>query len=154
MRRKASVSARAISGDGSKLCVGIAVARFNGDITEKLLAGARETLRAWGVKDARVSIARVSGSYELPLACARLIKRHKLDAVVALGCIIKGETKHDEYLAHAVSTGLMQVMLSTNTPIGFGVITANTLQQARARARGAANKGSEAAAAALESAIV
>ncbi len=152
MRRKAHAAQRALVGDGSKLRVGIAVARFNEDITEALLFGARETLRAWGVKDAHVYVIRVAGSYELPLAIARLIKRHKLDAAVALGCIVKGETKHDEYLAHAVATGLMQLMLSTNVPIGFGVITANTLQQARARSRGRANKGSEAAAAALESA--
>ncbi len=152
MRRTAHTTQRTTRGDGSKLRVGIAVARFNEDITTALLDGARETLRAWGVKDAHVHVSHVAGSYELPLACARLIKRHKLDAALALGCIVKGETKHDEYLAQAVANGLMQLMLSTNVPIGFGVITANTLQQARVRSRGTANKGSEAAAAALESA--
>ncbi len=150
MRRQQRV--RAV-GNASALRVGIVVAQFNEDITEKLLAGARDTLRTFKVKEHNVYVLHVHGSYELPLASARIIKRHKVHAVIALGCIVKGETKHDEYIAHAVAQGLMDVMLSAQVPVGFGVITATTLRQAQARACGSANKGSEAARAALEAAL-
>ena len=141
-------------GDASKLRVGIVVSRFNPDVTGGMLEGARATLRAWKVKDEHVHVAHVYGSFELPLACARLIKKKKLDAVIALGCIVKGETRHDEYLAQATSYGLMRLMLDVNTPVGFGLITTNNLKQARERSRGENNKGSEAATAALELALL
>jgi 6,7-dimethyl-8-ribityllumazine synthase len=139
--------------DASKLKVGIVVSRFNEDVTASMFDGACVALRAWKVKDVNVHIARVYGSFEIPFACAALIKKHHLDAVVALGCIIKGETRHDEYLAQATSYGLMRVMLDTGVPVGFGVITTNNLKQAHARSRGATNKGSEATFAALEAAL-
>ena len=141
-------------GDASKLRVGIVVSRFNPDVTGGMLEGARATLRAWKVKDEHVHVAHVYGSFELPLACARLIKKKKLDAVIALGCIVKGETRHDEYLAQATSYGLMRLMLDVNTPVGFFLITTNNLKQARERSRGENNKGSEAATAALELALL
>src|SRR3989338_2784799 len=141
-------------GDASKLRVGIVVSRFNPDVTGGMLEGARATLRAWKVKDEHVHVAHVYGSFELPLACARLIKKRKLDAVIALGCIVKGETRHDEYLAQATSYGLMRLMLATNTPVRFGLITTNNLKQARERSRGENNKGSEATTAALELALL
>jgi len=141
-------------GDASKLRVGIVVSRFNPDVTGGMLEGARATLRAWKVKDEHVHVAHVYGSFELPLACARLIKKKKLDAVIALGCIVKGETRHDEYLAQATSYGLMRLMLDVNTPVGFGLITTNNLKQARERSRGENNKGSEATTAALELALL
>lgn len=139
--------------DASKLHVGIVVARFNGDITRALLDGARATLRTWKVKDANIQILHVPGAFEIPLGCAKLLKK-KFDCILALGCVIKGETKHDEYISHAVAQGLTRLMLDTGVPIGFGVITPNNLAQARARARGKANHGAAAARAALEMALV
>lgn len=153
MQRK-EYSKKKIVGNASKLKVGIVASRFNEDVTDNMVAGAQATLKQWGVKDANVHILRVYGSFEIPLACARLILRRKLDAVVAIGCIIKGETRHDEYLARATTDGLMRLMLDTGVPVGFGIITTNDLKQAHARSRGEANKGSEAAAAALELALI
>ena len=140
-------------GGAVRLKVGIAAARFNEDITEALLRGAREVIRAWGVKESNVHVLRVYGSFELPFACQRLIKKHKVGAVIALGCIVKGETRHDEYLAHAVLNGLQRVSLETGVPVGLGVLTTNTLAQARARSRGRHDHGAQAAQAALEAAL-
>lgn len=134
--------------------MGIAVSRFNEDITEALLSGARDMLKRWGVKDTNVRIARVNGSFELPFAAQRLIVRHKVHAVVALGCIVKGDTRHDEYLAEAVFAGLMQLGLEKQIPIGLGVLTTQNLSQARARARGNTNHGAHAAEAAVEAALL
>lgn len=139
--------------DASKLRVGIAVSEFNEDITGRMLEGAREVLQEWGVRDKNIHVARTYGSFELPIAALGLIRRHRVHAVVALGCIIKGETPHDVYLAHATSEGLMRVMLDAKVPVGFGVITTNDLAQAEARSRGKANKGREAAVAALMAAL-
>ena len=153
MQRK-EYAKKKITGDASKFRVGIVVSRFNSDITGPMLEGAKETLRAWKVKETNVHIAYVYGSFEIPLACARLIAKKKLDAVIAIGCIVKGETRHDEYLASAAAEGLMRVALDSKVPVGFGIITTNNLAQAKARSRGSANKGSEAATAALEAAFV
>jgi 6,7-dimethyl-8-ribityllumazine synthase len=144
---------KAPSGDASRLKIGIAVSEFNEDITGAMLEGALATLREWQVPEKAITIMRVPGAFELPLACRRLIKK-KADAVIALGCVIKGETKHDEYISHAVAHGLTQLMIETGVPIGFGVITPNTLTQAKARSKGKENKGIEAAVAALRMALV
>src|SRR3989344_1733212 len=141
------------AGDASRLKVGIAVSEFNGDITEAMLTAALETLRQWKVPARSVTVMHVPGSFELPLASANLIKKKNVDVVIALGCVIKGETKHDEYISNAVAQGLTQLMLTTGVPIGFGVITPNTLAQAKARSRGKANKGIEATIAALRMAL-
>ncbi len=140
--------------NASALKVGVVMSRFNSDITEAMLKGALETLREWRVKKQNITILKVPGSFEIPYACARLIKTKKLDALVALGCIIKGETKHDEYIASAVSHGLINIMREYNKPIGFGVITTNNLAQAKVRSRGRTNKGVEAAMTALEMALL
>lgn len=153
MRRREYEKKKA-AGNASGLSVGIVVSRFNEDITESMLDGARSTLRMWKVREKDIHVVRVYGSFEVPFACARLIKRKKLDAVIAIGCIVKGETRHDEYLARATTDGLMRVMLDYNVPVGFGIITTNDLKQAHARSRGVGNKGSEAAAAALEAALM
>ena len=141
------------AGDASRLKVGIAVSEFNSDVTGSMLTAALETLREWKVPTRNISVVHVPGSFELPLACAHLIDK-KVDVVVALGCVIKGKTKHDEYISHAVAHGLTSLMLNTGVPIGFGVITPNTLAQAKARSRGKANKGIEATVAALRMALV
>ncbi len=135
--------------------VSIAVSDFNTDITSGLLVGALDVLEEWGVKEKNIRVIRVPGAFELPLGCRKLLRaKTKPDAVIALGCVIKGETKHDEYISNAVAHALQDLMLSYGIPIGFGVITPNTLVQAKARSRGAANKGREAAIAALEMARV
>ena len=141
-------------GDASKLKVGIIISRFNEDITEGLLEGALETLALWRVSKANITILRVPGSFEIPFAAQRLIARAKPHAVIALGCIIKGETSHDYHIASAVSHGITRVALDTKTPISFGILTTNTLAQAQKRSKGKANAGIEAAIGALESALL
>jgi 6,7-dimethyl-8-ribityllumazine synthase len=126
------------------------MARFNSDITGSMLDGVREELAAWKVKEKNTTLVEVPGSFEIPLAAMRLVKTKRYHAIIALGCIIKGETKHDEYIASAVTNGLMRIMLDTNVPIGFGILTPNTLEQARVRSRGKTNHGASAARAALE----
>ncbi|RJQ33561.1 6,7-dimethyl-8-ribityllumazine synthase [Candidatus Parcubacteria bacterium] len=142
------------AGNAAKLKVGIVVARFHDDITSAMQKGAEKTLREWKVTPKNIHVAHVAGSFEVPLAASRLIRKHKLNAVVAIGCIIKGETKHDEYLAHAVTDGLMRVSLDMGVPVGLGVLTVNTLAQAKARSSGGSDHGASAAAAALEAALV
>lgn len=153
MQRKEYAKGRKV-GNASKLRVGVVVSRFNEDITGAMERGALETLRAWKVSERNIYVAHTYGSFELPQTAARLVRKHKLNAVVAIGCIVKGETKHDEYLANATSYGLMRISLDLNVPVGFGVITTNNLKQAKARSRGRVNKGSEAAQAALEAALL
>jgi 6,7-dimethyl-8-ribityllumazine synthase len=139
--------------DASKLRVGIVVARFNSDITGSLLVGAREALETWKVKEKNIRVVHVPGAFEIPLAAMRLAKTKKYDCVIALGCIIKGETKHDEYIAMSVANGLQRIMLDTGIPVSFGVLTPNTLAQAEARSSGETNHGASAARAALEMAL-
>lgn len=139
--------------DGSQLRVGIVAAAFNSDITDPMLDGAQKTLAAWGVREKNITVVRVPGSFEIPLAVSRLATSKKYHCIIALGCIIKGETKHDEYIASAVSNGLMRIMLDTGIPVGFGILTPNTLKQALARSRGETNHGASAARAALEMAV-
>jgi len=152
MRRKTK---SAEVGDASRLSVGVVVSKYNADITDGLLAGALETLRAWNVKEKNIRVVRVPGSFEIPFGCLTLLSgKKKPDAVIALGCIVKGETEHDRYIASAVSSGIVNLTIAYKTPISFGVLTTNNLAQARIRSRGNDNKGSEAAAAALESALL
>lgn len=141
--------------DASRLSVGIVVSQFNSDITEHLLTGAHATLRQWGVKEARIKVIRVPGSFEIPYGCRKLLtSKKKPDAIVALGCVIKGETDHDKYIAHAVADGIMHLTLTSGVPISFGVITPNSLAQAQVRSKGKHNKGVEAAIAALTCALM
>ncbi|MDI6778023.1 MAG: 6,7-dimethyl-8-ribityllumazine synthase [Patescibacteria group bacterium] len=135
--------------DGSKLKIGIVVSQFNDNITKSMLEGALETLKENKVKKENIKIVWVPGSFEIPLACQRLAETKKFDALVAIGCVIKGETDHYYYIANTASDGIMEVVLDYNLPIGFGVITVNNLKQAKARSRGRHNKGREAAEAAL-----
>jgi 6,7-dimethyl-8-ribityllumazine synthase len=136
--------------DGSRLSIGIVVSSFNTDITEPMLEGARATLKEWGVKDENVTVLRVPGSFELPYGCLKLIKEQKPDGIIAIGCVIKGDTEHDRYIATATADGLMRLTLDHFVPISFGVITTNTLEQAQIRSTGKTNKGKEAALAVLE----
>ena len=129
--------------------VGIAVSRFNADITEKMLAGAQKELVSSGVKKENIEVVRVPGSFELPLACQRMAKSEKFDGLIALGCVIKGETDHYYYVAGEAARGIMDVILKYSVPIGFGVLTTNRLNQAKERSGKEGNAGAGAARAAL-----
>jgi len=129
----------------------IVVSRFNEEITEGLLQGARERLAEASVPEENVTIIRVPGAFEIPITAQRLGESGEYDAIVCLGCLIKGETMHFEYIAEAASHGIMQAAAATGVPMAFGVLTALTEEQALERSRsGPDNKGREAAAAALD----
>ena len=129
----------------------IVVSRFNEEITEGLLQGARERLAEASVPDDSVTIIHVPGAFEIPIAAQRLGESGEYDAIVCLGCLIKGDTMHFEYIAEAASHGIMQAASATGVPMAFGVLTTLTEEQAVERSRsGPGNKGREAAAAALE----
>src|SRR5512134_1187617 len=143
---------RTIEGDlqGQGLKVAIVVSRFNSFITDRLLEGTLDALRRHGVEEKDISVAKVPGSFELPLG-ARKAASGKVDAVVALGALIRGGTPHFDYLSAEVTKGIAQAMLETGVPIAFGVLTTDTIEQAVERAgTKAGNKGSEAAQSALE----
>ena len=141
--------------DGSSFKIGIVVSQWNADITNALLEGAQDTLLKAGVLSDNIEILYVPGSFELPWGARQIMKPGKRDAVICLGCIIQGETRHDEYIASAVASGIMQLGLMSGVPVIFGVLTTNTEEQAKDRAGGKhGNKGSEAAAAALQMAYV
>ena len=135
---------------GEDLSVAVVVSRFNTVITERLLAGALEGLTELGVPAERIEVAWVPGSFELPFAADRFARGGRFDAVVCLGCVIKGETDHNEYINHQTAMSLGEVSRTTGVPAIFGVVTTNSLEQALARAEeGTANKGYEAAVAAV-----
>ena len=126
--------------------VGIVVSEWNEDITGKLRDGALETLKKNGCKDDHVLLRYVPGAFELPLGARLLMMEEKLDGIICLGCVIKGETQHDEYINAAVANGIMTLGLSMAKPVIFGVLTPNNHQQAVDRAGGKhGNKGVEAA---------
>jgi 6,7-dimethyl-8-ribityllumazine synthase len=133
----------------------IVVSRFNEEITEGLLKGARALLTEAQVRDDDVTIVRVPGAFEIPAAALRLAESDTYDAIICLGCLIKGDTMHFEYIAEAASHGIAQAAAATGVPIAFGVLTTMTEEQAAARAAdGPGNKGREAAAAAVEMATL
>lgn len=140
---------------GKKEFAGVRIAlletRWNTDIVAALDKGARECCRDWGVKDANVKVYHAPGAYEIPLATQALLDSGDVDAVVTLGAVIRGDTPHFDFVAGECARGLMDVQLKTGGPVGFGVLTVNTVEQAWERAGpGKTNKGYEAAAAALE----
>jgi len=133
----------------------IVVARFNEEITSGLLAGAREALAKASVRDEDVFVVHVPGAFEIPVAAMRLAETGDFDAVICLGCLIKGDTMHFEYIASATSHGIMDVSTTTGVPVAFGVLTTITDEQAEVRsAPGPDNKGREAALAAIEMAVL
>ena len=143
---------RVIEGDlqGQGVKVSIVVSRFNGFITDRLLEGALDALRRHGVEDKGITVVRVPGSFEIPLGVRRAAGQ-KVDAVIALGALIRGGTPHFDYLSGEVIKGVAQVMLEAGIPVSFGVLTTDTVEQAIERAGAkAGNKGAEAAQSALE----
>jgi 6,7-dimethyl-8-ribityllumazine synthase len=129
----------------------IVVSTFNKDITDGLLRGARSALTDAGASSADITVVRVPGAFEIPFTARRLARTGRYDAVVCLGCVIKGETMHFEYIASAVSHGIMAVGADTGVPVTFGVLTTLTEEQAVARSvDGPDNKGRDAALSAVE----
>lgn len=131
--------------------IALVVSRFNKGITQKLADGARKALVDHGVDQSKIVEVDVPGAWELPLAIRMLAEKHDFDAYVALGCVIRGETDHYKYVAGEASRGIADVSLALGIPIGFGLLTTDTLKQATDRAGGKhGNKGEDAALAALE----
>lgn len=129
----------------------IVAARFNGLITEALLAGCRDAFARHGVADDRVDVAWVPGSFEVPLVARRLSGSGRYAAVICLGCVIRGETGHYDHVAGQAAAGVMQAGLASGVPVIFGILTTDTVEQALNRAGlKAGNKGSDAALAAIE----
>ena len=129
----------------------IVASRFNQDIVDRLLSGALDALEETGTGRDEVRVVRVPGAFELPLAAHRLADSGEYDAVVGLGCVIRGETSHFEHVSRAATDGLERVSLDSGVPVGFGVLTTDTVDQALARSGGGAgNRGYDAAVAALE----
>jgi 6,7-dimethyl-8-ribityllumazine synthase len=138
-----------LSADGMKF--GIVVARWNAVITDRLLDGALDALLRSGARRDDIQIVRVPGAWEVPAAARAMAEQKKVDAIVTLGCLIRGETAHYEAIYNEVSRGIGQSQQDTGVPHGFGVLTCETLEQALNRAGiKAGNKGFEAAAAAIE----
>jgi 6,7-dimethyl-8-ribityllumazine synthase len=136
------------SGSGKRF--GIVLSEWNSEITFKLYEGCHQTLLENGVKEEDIFLRVVPGSYELPFGARQVMVEEKPDAVICLGCVIKGETDHDVYINQAVANGIMQLGLTSGIPVIFGVLTPNNRQQAEERSGGKhGNKGVESAVTAL-----
>jgi 6,7-dimethyl-8-ribityllumazine synthase len=143
------------SGRASGLRFAVIVSKYNDFVTDRLQTGALAALEAAGAASEAVTVVRVPGAFEIPLAAQHAAESGRYDAVICLGCLIRGETPHFEYISSAVSHGLTEAAAATGIPMAFGVLTTNSVEEALARAvEGAGNKGREAAAAAIEMADV
>jgi 6,7-dimethyl-8-ribityllumazine synthase len=139
------------SPNGARRHVGIVVGRFNGEITSRLLDGAIEALGEAGVSTERIDVMPVPGAFEIPLGAMALAKTRRYSCIVALACIIRGDTPHFEYIAAEAASGVQLAGLDTGVPVAFGVLTCDNRRQAEERSGGAqGNKGAEAARTALE----
>lgn len=137
--------------DGKSVRVGIVVARFNSVITERLEKGAIDCLRQHHVADDRITVVRVPGAFELPGVARKLLHDRVVDGVIGLGCVIRGETAHYDYICEAAIGGLAAIARETGAPVACGVLTVEDLQQALHRTGGKlGHKGAEAAQALLE----
>ncbi len=131
--------------------VAVVASRYNAGIVQKLLDGAIDQLVARGISRDRITVVLVPGAWELPLACRRLAEAGGHQAVIALGCVVRGGTPHFEYVCSEASRGVIQASLDTGLPVSFGLLTTDTMEQAEERAGGShGNKGAEAADAAVE----
>jgi 6,7-dimethyl-8-ribityllumazine synthase len=133
---------------GGDLRIAVVVARFNEDVSKRLLRGALGALEAHGVQEP--DVFWVPGSFELPVTALALAERGNHDAIICLGCVIRGETFHFEVIAGQAAAGIMQVQLDTGVPVAFGVLTTEDKEQALARSGPKNNKGADAAEAAIE----
>ena len=131
--------------------IAIVASRYNRDIGERLLAGCLRTLTGRGIRAERITVVRVPGAFEIPLAVKTVAESRTADAVVALGAVVRGETPHFDFIAAECARGVAAVAVATGVPVSFGVLTVDTIDQALDRSGDdESNKGSEAAAAALE----
>ncbi len=130
--------------------IGIVVSKYNDNITSRLLEGAIAYLRNAGLQEDQIVVVRVPGAWELPIVVDAVLMEKECDGAIALGAVIKGETTHDQHINRAVSNALMEIAMDRGKPVGFGLLTVNSLEQAIHRAGGnVGNKGEEAAAASL-----
>ena len=130
---------------------GIVVAEWNENITSSLLKGALDTLKKNGAKEENIIVQTVPGSYELTYGAARMIKSGKVDAVIAIGCVVRGETPHFDYICEGVTNGLSYLNANNHIPVIFCLLTTNTMQQAKERSGGKlGNKGTEGAVTAIK----
>ncbi|MHC4548990.1 MAG: 6,7-dimethyl-8-ribityllumazine synthase [Planctomycetota bacterium] len=137
--------------DGSRVRVGVVVSRFNGVVTDRLEAGALDALKRHGVDEDRIVLVRVPGAFEIPTAARRLLAGGRVDGVIGLGCVIRGETAHYDYICDAAIGGLAAIGRETGRPVACGVLTTDDMEQAMQRAGGKhGHKGFEAALALLE----
>jgi 6,7-dimethyl-8-ribityllumazine synthase len=134
------------SPSGADRTVGVVVARFNGEISNRLLESALEALAAAGVQEERITVMPVPGAFELPIGAMALAKTRRYSCVIALGCVVRGETAHFEYVAGEAASGIQLAGLETGVPVAFGVLTVESAEQAEARVE----RGADAARAALE----
>lgn len=132
------------------LKIAIVVSEFNSDITFPMRDAAIKTLEKSGIRKENINIFNVSGGFEIPLACKRLAKTKKYKGIVAIGCVIRGDTDHYVYIANEATRGVMDVMLDENIPIANAILTVNNLEQAKIRSTGETNKGIEASVALLK----
>jgi len=129
----------------------LVASRFNDFVTSRLLAGAIDALERTGAAESDITVVRVPGSFEIPLAAKKLVQTKKYDAVICLGTLIRGETPHFDYISSEVTKGIGSVCLESGTPVAFGVLTADSIEQAIDRAgMKSGNKGFEAALSAVE----
>lgn len=140
--------------DGNKLKIGIARSRWNSFITDPLVENCKKALLECGVSPENIFELSVPGAYETPLAAKKLIDNQKVDAVVCLGSLIKGETMHFEYIAEAVTNGIMKLNLETGIPVIFGILTCLNEDQAIERSSGKLNSGYEWGMTAVEMALI
>lgn len=134
-----------------KVRIGIVVARWNSFITERLLEGAVDTLKRHGVEESQIDAVYCPGSFEIPLVTSRMAETGKYDALICLGVVIRGATPHFDFIANATTRGISDAMLKYQLPVGFGVLTTDSIEQAIERAgTKAGNKGGEAAMGILE----
>ncbi|MBO7599156.1 MAG: 6,7-dimethyl-8-ribityllumazine synthase [Bacteroidales bacterium] len=137
--------------NGSDMKIGIAVAQWNKEITSALFNGAKQTLLKHEVKEDNIISVSVPGTFELTLAAQNLLEYTDVDAVIVLGCVIQGETRHFDFICQSVTQGVTELNIKYNQPVIFGVLTTNNLEQAQERAGGKlGNKGDEAAVTALQ----
>lgn len=137
--------------NGAAYSIGIVAAQWNNTITDAMLDGAKATLIAHGVRESNLLIYRVPGTFELPTAAQMMLRQRNLDAIICIGCVIQGETRHFDFICNAVSNGITRVSLDEGRPVIFSVLTTNNIEQAQERAGGKhGNKGIEGAISALQ----
>lgn len=137
--------------DASGMKFGIVVSEWNSRITEALLSGACDTLERHGAKPENIRVTRVPGSFELPFGARQLIEKTDSDAVIILGCVVRGDTPHFDYVCQGVTVGVAELNVKYDIPVIFGLLTTDDMQQALDRAGGVhGNKGSEAAVTAIK----